>query len=536
MTKTEMPGLRLDQLCAQLSDDAASRLVPTGAFKLVNALNPVLLEGDKRAQTLGHLVSLELAVDDPSRRAVLLDAIPDAKRNELQKRLRVPITTIRDTKRLKPPTRRSLLGFLGMSAVTEQREPPSENSLTVEAKRGLFAHQKRAAAEIERHLYSGTGRAIMHFPTGTGKTRTAMSIVVSHLRAPSAGVVLWLAATRELLEQAASEFEVAWQAAGDRPLECIRFWSHYSERIEQVKDGIIIAGLAKLQSYGRRRERLWQLGNHATMVVFDEAHQAVAPTYEDLVESIVTRNPRTALLGLSATPGRTWGEPEVDAAVAQMFHMNKITLDVGGGNPIRWLVSNGYLAETSFSLLNVRPGIQLTPDDIADVSRSLDVPEDLAIRLGDDSQRNLRVLQRLLDLTREHPRVLVFAASVRNAHLLAAVCRAIGIAADVIVGTTGLGDRTHIIARFRRQDGHHRVLINYGVLTTGFDAPGASAALIARPTKSLVLYSQMVGRVIRGPRAGGTKRCEIITVVDTSLPGFGDVAEAFVNWEDIWTR
>lgn len=78
------------------------------------------------------------------------------------------------------------------------------------------------------------------------------------------------------------------------------------------------------------------------------------------------------------------------------------------------------------------------------------------------------------------------------------------------------------------------VLCNYGVLTTGFDAPSASAAVISRPTKSLVLYSQMVGRVIRGPKAGGTPTCEIVTVVNPALPGFGDVADAFVNWEDVW--
>ena len=86
----------------------------------------------------------------------------------------------------------------------------------------------------------------------------------------------------------------------------------------------------------------------------------------------------------------------------------------------------------------------------------------------------------------------------------------------------------------RDRDAYSRILINFGVLTTGFDAPAASAALIARPTKSLVLYSQMVGRVIRGPLAGGTERCEVVTVVDTTLPGFGDIAEAFTNWEDVW--
>jgi superfamily II DNA or RNA helicase len=78
------------------------------------------------------------------------------------------------------------------------------------------------------------------------------------------------------------------------------------------------------------------------------------------------------------------------------------------------------------------------------------------------------------------------------------------------------------------------VLANYGVLTAGFDAPNTSAALIARPTRSLVLYSQMLGRATRGPRAGGHQTAEIVTVIDTELPGFGSLVEAFHNWEDVW--
>ena len=158
----------------------------------------------------------------------------------------------------------------------------------------------------------------------------------------------------------------------------------------------------------------------------------------------------------------------------------------------------------------------------------------MAARFGEDEQRNLRIVQRLLDLSELHSRILVFAASVENALLLASVCRGLGLKADSVTGKTEANERARAIKGFRRADGHKRVLINYGVLTTGFDAPAASAALIARPTKSLVLYSQMVGRVIRGPLAGGTKRCEVVTVVDTNLLGFGSVGEAFLNWEDVW--
>ena len=78
-------------------------------------------------------------------------------------------------------------------------------------------------------------------------------------------------------------------------------------------------------------------------------------------------------------------------------------------------------------------------------------------------------------------------------------------------------------------------LLNYGVLTAGFDAPATSCVVVARPTTSVVLYSQMVGRAMRGRRVGGNRYCEIHTVVDTNTPGFRSVADAFANWEELWS-
>ena len=132
--------------------------------------------------------------------------------------------------------------------------------------------------------------------------------------------------------------------------------------------------------------------------------------------------------------------------------------------------------------------------------------------------------------------MIVFAATVAHADLLATVLRARGAEAYSVSATTPADARRERLDRFRSADtARPVVLCNYGILTTGFDAPRTSAALIARPTASLVLYSQMVGRALRGPRAGGSAEAEIVTVVDRALPGFGSVAEAFTNWEDVWT-
>src|SRR5690606_14200005 len=128
----------------------------------------------------------------------------------------------------------------------------------------------------------------------------------------------------------------------------------------------------------------------------------------------------------------------------------------------------------------------------------------------------------------------VFATTVEHSDLLAYVLRARGLWARSVTGSTPGSERLAILDQFKASSDEPRVVCNFGVLTTGFDAPQTSAAVIARPTTSLVLYSQMVGRAIRGPEAGGNAAAEIVTVVDSALPGFGDVREAFLNWEDVW--
>lgn len=526
------PGLRPEELLASVDDCMASRLLLPGAYRLMSTLQPGQLAGPDRSRTLARLFSVESAIDDPRSRSDVLGLLPESKEAELAERLGCAVDELRDP--LSAAQRRAILGFFGVATAPEAAAVGASPPEVVETRRSLFPHQKRVASQVEHFLYRESGRVMLHLPTGVGKTRTAMSIVATHLRQRPHGLVIWLAAGRELLEQAAEEFQETWMAVGDRPVPCLRFWADHNPDINRITDGIVIAGLAKLHLYSRERERIWSLGDRTSLVVFDEAHQAVATTYNDLVGTLVTRNPGTGLLGLSATPGRTWADLDADFAVAELFHRHKVTLDFDGENPIEKLTADGYLARVSFDLLNVEPGLALAAEDLRILQATLDISDDVRESLGDDEQRNLRIIQRLLEMVKQHDRVLVFAASVRNALLLASVLRALGIDADAITGMTDTGQRTRAIGKFRRTGGK-RILVNYGVLTTGFDAPSASATLIARPTKSLVLYSQMVGRVIRGPKAGGTETCEVVTVVDTTLPGFGDVAQAFTNWEDIWT-
>ena len=221
--------------------------------------------------------------------------------------------------------------------------------------------------------------------------------------------------------------------------------------------------------------------------------------------------------------------------MADFFARRKVGIKVEGySNPMEFLIDEEFLARPIFEPLHYDGGVEVSDEDLRDIARALDIPDRILQRLAKDAQRNLHIVFRIERLLERHSRVIVFAATVEHAELLGAVLAARGHAASCVTSKTGQVDRQRAIARFRSDAPEPMALCNFGVFTTGFDAPRTSAAVIARPTTSLVLYSQMIGRAIRGPRAGGNAEAEIITVVDRGLPGFGDLGEAFLNWEDVW--
>jgi superfamily II DNA or RNA helicase len=280
---------------------------------------------------------------------------------------------------------------------------------------------------------------------------------------------------------------------------------------------------------------LGKIGEACTLVVFDEAHQAIADTYNLVTKSLLVQRNKPSLLGLTATPGRTWADISEDEKLAEFFNRNKVILEVEGyDNPVEYLIDEGYLADAQFESLFVEPGLELTPADRNKLRSQTSLPNDVLRQLAEDDERNTAILTQLEDMLHQHQRILFFGTTVAHARVMATVLQARGHRAAVITGETDDFARKKRIEDFRKGEGDPMVLCNYGVLTTGFDAPNTSAAVIARPTKSLVLYSQMLGRAIRGPKAGGNRKAEIVTVIDQNLPGFSGVAEAFVNWEDVW--
>ncbi|MET7400626.1 DEAD/DEAH box helicase family protein [Dactylosporangium sp. NPDC005572] len=491
-----------------------------------------------RAVAVGA-IDAERLLADPDDRERFLALLPAAKQTELAQRLeraearQAPMDYLRALK-WTTEQRHELMEFLGFTADSMPVAPHSTRD-DADTEYGLFPHQRDAAARVRERLYDGLRRVVLHLPTGVGKTRTAMNMICDHLRLHEPTLVIWLAHGQELLEQAATEFERAWTKLGDRTVSVLRIWGTADAELADVSDGIVVLGLEKAVSIAKANvDFLRQLAARSSLTVFDEAHQIIAPTYQRVVDALTIR-PDASLLGLTATPGRTWSDISKDEQLSEFFSRQKVMLRIKGyTNPVTALIDQGYLSKPTVTTVTSQTGLHLSEQDRRALAASFDIPTDIVARLAHDEQWNLQIIRIVLDLVDRHRRVLVFAASVDHCRLIAAVLSALGLDAAFVTGESSARHRSQVISRFKSGGRRPMILCNYGVLTTGFDAPAASAAVVARPTKSLVLYSQMVGRVIRGPKAGGTPTCEVITVVDPQLPGFGDIAEAFMNWEDVW--
>ena len=430
----------------------------------------------------------------------------------------------------------------------------------------LFKHQHNAMLKSLGFLDSEKPAVMLHMPTGSGKTRTSMHMVCHLLNRKPETIIVWLVSGTELCEQAAAEFKIAWGYLGIRPLPLICLWGSrvgidkeglqnhpYAQNIiqsfekdiwpENLKDAMIVASLDTMTEVVHKWNPLEMVNRtkKIALIVFDEAHRSVANTYKNTLEML--RNQEAPLLGLSATPGRHLYGNAGDYELGDLYNNQKVLLEIDGfKSPVEGLIEQGYLSrleKEKLEIVNEKEDpvkIKRIRDELAN---SLDISEGTLKYFGLNATRNLQIINRVEKLisNEDHKRIIVFAPSVASSNLLANLLktRLENITSTSITNETKQNIREKVLTEYKKDNEKVAVLFNYGVLTTGFDAPATSVVIIARPTKSIVLLSQMAGRALRGPRVGGSEKAKLITVVDTQIPELVDTVSQFHAFDDAWT-
>jgi len=308
--------------------------------------------------------------------------------------------------------------------------------------------------------------------TGAGKTVVFLGLLDNLLSEFPQRRCLIIAHRKELIDQPIERMEKFWPAMH-------KICGVVMADRNDVDKQIIVATIQTLNGNGR----LESIMEHGPIdyVITDEAHHAVADSYKNVYERLLTANPNLRHLGVTATPIRAdaIGLAEVYEKESAHFGIKEL-VRLGFLAPPRWLA-----IQTGISLSGVTKSGSGADRDYSSKSLANVFETDNCFELVAESHKKYA----------NGRSAICFTASVEGAYKLAEEFNAQGIAAAAADGTTPKTERAGILERFRR--GELQVICNVALWTEGLDLPEISCVHMVRPTQSDSYYMQCIGRGLR---------------------------------------
>ena len=342
----------------------------------------------------------------------------------------------------------------------------------------LRPYQSEALSSIKDFYEKGVNRQLVVLPTGAGKT-VIFTHLPQHLDYPLP--MLILAHREELLIQAKDKLQ--WS----NPQLTVEI--EQAENYASTDADVVVASVPTLGRDGSERISRFPK-NHFRTIVIDEAHHAAAPTYRRILDYF--ENDFT--LGVTATPQRSDNTRLTDVFDEIVYYKTIVDLIEEG-----WLsriVGYRIKTDTDISEVQSREGDYVA----SQLEDTINTPE-----------RNATIVASYMEICGTS-KAIAFCAGVQHAYDLASSFKQASINAQVIVGSTPSDERRRILEDFSL--GNISVLVNVGVLTEGFDEPSVEAIILARPTRSTLLYTQIVGRGTR--LFEGKEHCKVLDFADTT--------------------
>lgn len=338
----------------------------------------------------------------------------------------------------------------------------------------LRPYQQEATTAFFEALKENRRRQLVVLPTGSGKTVLfghisklfhdgfGLSDLRHKLAIHTDRPILVIAHRSELLDQAEQKIHYVWPDAYMGRIQ--------GSRNEQLGEVL----LASTQTLVAGRE----IPNPG-LIIFDESHHARASGAFGVLDKLGVFEPDgPILLGVTATPSRSDG-----TELGDLFE--HLTYE----KTILQMIMDGYLADVRGIKVSV-PGLNL--GTVRTTAGDYNA-KDLSYAMNGED-----VLDAVVDAVKTHAagrKCIVFAVDVKHSQALAERFQISGVKAASIDGEMSSEERTSILQMFANN--HIRILVNCNLLTEGFDQPDVDTVVIARPTRSRSLYTQMVGRGLR---------------------------------------
>lgn len=332
---------------------------------------------------------------------------------------------------------------------------------------GLRPYQQQMKAEVYA-LWDRMDNLMLQMPTGTGKTIVFTSVVRDIQRWCRShsleSKILVVAHRKELIAQA-------------------------SGKLKEVPHGIIMSGnklsmqhmvqVASIQTFMSCRNYSIMRQYRFDFIIIDEAHHSLASGYQKLWEMY----PHSKKLGVTATPWR-------------MNHCGFRSLfsEIVLSQPIEWFINHRYLSNYDYISIRRSSSLQKAVNSISRYGADGDY---LDAELSEvfDCDRIRAELYKSYKQYADGKKGIIYAIDRRHAANILDLYAANGVSIRLIDGTTPADERQEIIDDFKR--GEVKVIVNVNIFSEGFDCPDIEFVQLARPTRSLAMYLQQIGRGLR---------------------------------------
>ncbi|MEZ9244834.1 DEAD/DEAH box helicase [Vibrio lentus] len=366
----------------------------------------------------------------------------------------------------------------------------------------LRPYQADSVKSVIHYFRKHQTPAVLVLPTGAGK-----SLVIAELARLAKGRVLVLAHVKELVEQNHEKYE-GYGLKGS-------IFSAGLGRKETDQQVVF----ASVQSVVRNLD---SFSNQFSLLVIDECHRVPdekTSSYQKVITHLRENNSGIKVLGLTATPyrlGMGWlyqyhTRGQVRSEEPRFFRDCIFEL------PIRYLLDEGFL--TPARMIDA-PVLSYDFSQLKPASTGRYKEAELDMVIEQSKRATPQIVDQIIELAKDKLGIMIFAATVRHAQEI------LGLLPEgkssIVIGDTPTLERDQIISDFK--DRKIKFLVNVSVLTTGFDAPHVDLIAILRPTESISLYQQIVGRGLR--LSPGKKECLVLDYAGNSYdlyqPEVGD--------------
>ena len=366
----------------------------------------------------------------------------------------------------------------------------------------LRPYQADSVKSVIHYFRKHQTPAVLVLPTGAGK-----SLVIAELARLAKGRVLVLAHVKELVEQNHEKYE-GYGLKGS-------IFSAGLGRKETDQQVVF----ASVQSVVRNLD---SFSNQFSLLVIDECHRVPdekTSSYQKVITHLRENNPGIKVLGLTATPyrlGMGWlyqyhTRGQVRSEEPRFFRDCIFEL------PIRYLLDEGFL--TPARMIDA-PVLSYDFSQLKPASTGRYKEAELDMVIEQSKRATPQIVDQIIELAKDKLGIMVFAATVRHAQEILSLLPE--GESSIVIGDTPTLERDQIINDFKERK--IKFLVNVSVLTTGFDAPHVDLIAILRPTESISLYQQIVGRGLR--LSPGKKECLVLDYAGNSYdlyqPEVGD--------------